>query len=349
MPAVPPQEYRFLGPTGLRVSSISLGGWITYGEGKQVEDDLTLAIFDKAFKLGINFFDTAEGYGGGACEISFGKVLKKLGWKRKDYVLSTKIFWGGEGVNDRGLSRKHIIEGVDACLERLQLSYVDIVFAHRPDPLTPIEEVVRAFTQVINEGKAFYWGTSMWSAYEIEAAQHAATKYGLIAPVVEQPEYSLLNRNNFEKELFPIFEAYNYGTTVFSPLATGLLTGKYATGIPKGSRYDADNLGKDQSLPNIFKDKFQGEEGKKNFIKINQFKDLADELGVECAPLALAFLLTNKNVSTLITGASKPEQLEANLKAYEVLPMLTPEVIKKIEAIFDNKPKLREDFGRLGY
>ncbi|ANB12280.1 aldo-keto reductase superfamily protein [Sugiyamaella lignohabitans] len=348
MSVIPKSEYRFLGPTGLRVSSISLGGWITYGEGKQVEDEKTLAIFDKAFKLGINYFDTAEAYGAGACEVSFGKVIKKLGWKRTDYVISTKLFWGGEGVNDRGLSRKHIIEGLDAALARLQHDYVDIVFAHRPDPYTPIEEVVRAFTQVINDGKAHYWGTSMWNAYEIEAAQHAATKYGLIAPVVEQPIYNLIDREFFEKELAPIFKTYNYGTTVFSPLATGLLTGKYATGIPKGSRYDADNLGKDGSLPGIFKQRFEEEEGKKNFIKINKFADIAKDLEVEPAQLALAFLLTNKNVSTLITGASRPEQLEANLKAYDVLPKLTPDVIAKIEEVFDNKPEPRPDFGRLG-
>jgi len=348
MSVIPNSEYRFLGPTGLRVSSISLGGWITYGEGKQVEDDKTLAIFDRAFKLGINYFDTAEGYGAGACEVSFGKVIKKLGWKRSEYVLSTKIFWGGEGLNDKGLSRKHIIEGVDASLARLQHEYVDIVFAHRPDAYTPIEEVVRAFTQVINDGKAFYWGTSMWNAYEIEAAQHAATKYGLIAPVVEQPIYNLIDREFFEKELAPIFKAYNYGTTVFSPLATGILTGKYAKGVPKGSRYDKDNLSKDGSLPGIFKDRFEAEEGKKNFIKVNQFQEIANDLDVEAAPLALAFLLTNKNVSTLITGASKPEQLDANLKAYEILPKLTPEVIAKIEAVFANKPEPRADFGRLG-
>lgn len=346
---IPNSEYRFLGPTGLRVSSISLGGWITYGEGKQVEDQKTREIFDRAFKLGINFFDTAEGYGSGACEVSFGKVIRDLGWKRSDYVLSTKIFWGGPGVNDRGLSRKHIIEGVNASLERLQHDYVDIVFAHRPDPFTPMEEVVRAFTQVINEGKAFYWGTSMWSAYEIERANHIADKYGLIAPVVEQPVYNLIDREQFEKELAPIFRDYNYGSTVFSPLATGLLTGKYTQNeIPKGSRYDSENINKDHSLPQIFKSRFQGPEAESNFKKISEFSKLAKELGVKEAPLALAFLLKNKNVSTLIIGASRADQIDQNLEAYKVLEILTDEIVERIEKIFDNKVQPRPDFGRIG-
>lgn len=345
---IPRSEYRFLGPTGLRVSSISLGGWITYGEGKQVEDDLTLQIFRKAYELGINYFDTAEGYGSGACEVSFGKVLKKLGWARKDYVVSTKLYFGGDGVNDKGLSRKHLIEGANNSLERLQLDYVDIIFAHRPDAYTPMEEVVRGFNQIINDGKAFYWGTSMWSAYQIEHAQHIATKFGLIGPVVEQPVYNLLQRDQFEKELAPIFQEYNYGTTVFSPLATGLLTGKYTNGIPKGSRYDTENLSKDQSLPTIFKHHFEGDAAKANFIKIQEFQKLADELDVPLAALALAALLKNKNVSTLIIGASKPEQIEQNLKAYEVLPKLTDEIVEKIEGIFKNKPEPANTFGRLG-
>lgn len=348
MSVVPKSEYRFLGQTGLRVSSISLGGWVTYGQGKQVEDDITLKIFDKAFKAGINFFDTAEVYADGECEISFGKVLKQLGWERSEYVLSTKLFWGGPTVNERGLSRKHIIEGMAKSLKRLQLDYVDVVFAHRPDRYTPMEEVVRGFTQLINEGKAHYWGTSMWTAYEIEAAQHAATKYNLIAPVVEQPVYNLLQREQFEKELAPIFREYKYGSTVFSPLATGILTGKYTNGVPKGSRYDEENLKKDHVLPIIFERFFKGKEAEANFAKVVKFQEIADELGVKMCALSLAFLLKNENVSTLITGASKPEQLEENLQAYDVLPLLTTEVMARIEAIFDNKPPVAEDFSRLG-
>lgn len=346
---VPPQEYRFLGSSGLRVSSISLGGWVTYGDGQQVQDQLTEKIFDTAFKLGVNFFDTAEGYANGACETSFGKVIKKLGWKRNDYVLSTKLFWGGPNVNDRGLSRKHILEGMDASLTRLQHDYVDIVFAHRPDPKTPMEEVVRAFTHLINTGKALYWGTSMWSAFEIEHAHHIATKHGLIAPVADQPVYNLLERDQFEKELAPVFDIYNYGTTVFSPLATGLLTGKYTKDvIPAGSRYDKANWSINTIIPRIFKDKFEGDNASATFDKIARLQAIANDLKVEVSPLALAYLLTNKNVSTLITGASKPEQIEANIKAYEILPLLTPEVIKKIEEVFPPVPP-PSDFGRMGF
>jgi voltage-dependent potassium channel beta subunit len=346
---VPPEEYRFLGSSGLRVSSISLGGWVTYGEGQLVQDELTERIFETAYKLGINFFDTAEGYAAGKCETSFGKVIKKLGWKRNDYVLSTKLFWGGPNVNDRGLSRKHIIEGLDASLERLQHDYVDIVFAHRPDPRTPMEEVVRGFTHAINSGKALYWGTSMWSAFEIEHAHHIASKHGLIAPIADQPVYNLLDREQFEKELPPVFDTYNYGTTVFSPLATGLLTGKYTKDVvPAGSRYDKANWNKNGAIPSIFKSKFEGDKADETFDKIARLQAIANDLKVDVAPLALAYLLKNKNVSTLITGASKPEQLEANIKAYEVLPLLTPEVIKEIEEVFPPIPR-REDFGRLGY
>jgi aryl-alcohol dehydrogenase-like predicted oxidoreductase len=212
-----------------------------------------------------------------------------------------------------------------------------------------MEEVVRAFTQVIQEGKALYWGTSMWSSYEIERAVHMADKYGLIAPVVEQPVYNLLEREQFEKELAPVFRDYNYGTTVFSPLATGLLTGKYTqTEIPKGSRYDSSNIGKDHSLPTIFKNKFEGAKAAENFKKISDFSALAKELGVREAALALAFLLKNKNVSTLITGASRPEQIDQNLEAYQVLDKLTDEVVERIEKIFDNKVEATPDFGRLG-
>lgn len=329
------------------MSSISLGGWITFGEGKQVADDVTTEIFDRAFKMGINYFDTAEVYGAGASEITFGKVIKHLGWERSDYVLSTKLFWGGKGVNERGLSRKHIIEGMDKSLKRLQHDYVDIVFAHRPDIHTPMEEIVRGFTQLINEGKAMYWGTSMWTAYQIEAAQHAATKYNLIAPVVEQPLYNLLEREHFEKELYPIFQEYKYGTTVFSPLATGLLTGKYNNGIPKGSRYDGANLKKDESLPGIFKRRFQGEDSEKNFGKLREFQAISDELGTTMSALALACLLKNDNVSTLIIGASKPEQIEQNLKAYEVLPKVTPEIMERVDEIFDTKYKGPDDYSRL--
>lgn len=347
--AIENKEYRFLGRTGLRVSSISLGGWITYGSGMQVEDDKAKAIFDRAFKAGINFFDTAEGYGGGACETSMGNIINDLNWPRQDYVLSTKIYFGGKGINQKGLSRKHVMEAIDASLKRLRHDYVDIVFAHRPDAFAPMEEVVRAFTKIIEDGKAHYWGTSMWTAYEIEHAHHIATKYNLIPPVAEQPEYNLLTRDNVERELAPIFKEYGYGTTIFSPLATGLLTGKYSdpNNVPEGSRYDPENRKKDPIVEMVFKRKFQGENTQENFSKINQLHQFATELGVDLAALALAWVLKQPNIDTVIIGASRPEQIDKNIKAYEVLPKLTPDVLEKIDKIVNNRPNARDTFGRL--
>lgn len=347
---IPNAEYRFLGPTGLRVSSISLGGWITTGGNLQMAEDHAATIFDAAYKAGINYFDTAEGYGNGDSEKLFGNVIKKLGWKRTDYVISTKLFWGGTGINDRGLSRKHLIEGMNRSLENLQMDYVDVIFAHRCDKFTPMEEIVRGFTQLILDGKAHYWGTSMWTAYEIEKAQHCATKYGLIAPVVEQPLYNLIDREYYEKELTPILKDYGYGTTVFSPLATGLLTGKYTvTGAgPEGSRYSSESQDKDESIKGMYNSKFSGAEAAKNFEKIQKFAELAQSIGVKPAPLALAWLLKDKTVSTVIIGATKPEQVLQNLEAYEVLPKVTDEVYEKIEAIFDHRYVYKDNTGRLG-
>uniref|UniRef100_A0A060TEA7 ARAD1D13948p n=1 Tax=Blastobotrys adeninivorans TaxID=409370 RepID=A0A060TEA7_BLAAD len=346
---IPREEYRFLGKTGLRVSSISLGGWITYGSGQQVEDDKALEIMDTAFKNGINFFDTAEGYGAGECEVTFGNVIKKLGWKRSHYVLSTKIYFGTDkDVNGKGLSAKHLAEGIDASLKRLQHDYVDIVFAHRPDKYTPMEEVVRAFTQIIRQGKAFYWGTSMWNAYEIERANHIATKYNLIPPVAEQPVYNLLERDWFEREYEPLFRDYGYGTTVFSPLATGLLTGKYTDpdNTPEGSRYSAENRKNHADIEAMYQAKVA--KVKHLLPTISELGSLAKELDVPLAALSLAWLLKNPNVSTVITGASRPEQIVQNIEAYKVLPKLTDEVLERIEKIVNNKPALRDDFGRLG-
>lgn len=343
--SIPNSEYRFLGPTGLRVSSISLGGWVTVGTNAQLEDSKALQIFDKAYKSGINYFDTAEEYDDGECEVSLGKIIQQLGWRRDTFVLSTKLFWGFccEHVNALGLSRKHIMEGAKASLKRLQVDYVDIIFAHRPDKYTPMEEVVRAFTQLINDGKAFYWGTSMWSAYEIEHACHIATKYNLIKPVVEQPLYNMLERNQVEDELEPIFKEYGYGSTVFSPLATGLLTGKYNNGVPQDSRYAAKEG--DEMLERIYENKFN----KANITRVKELSKICDKLNVEMAPLALAWLLKNKNISTVITGASKPEQIEKNLEAYTVLDKLTPEIMEQIEKILNNAPlQDSSGAGRLG-
>ncbi|AOW00108.1 NADP-dependent oxidoreductase domain-containing protein [Yarrowia lipolytica] len=347
MSLIPKQEYRFLGPSGLRVSSLSLGSWINYGDGG-VEDKKTLEIFDKAFKSGINFFDTAEVYRAGEAETSMGKIIKDLGWKRTEYVISTKLFWGPtKTVNALGLSRKHVLEGIDESLKRLQLDYVDVVFAHRPDRYTPIEEVVRAFTQVINDGKAFYWGTSMWTSYEIERANHAATKYGLIPPIAEQPVYNLLERDFFEKELGPVLKDYNYGTTIWSPLAQGILTGKYLKEVPKDSRFSPDKIKNDPMLKRLATKELESDSGLANAKKVAKFVELSEELGVKPANLALAWLLKQPHTSTVILGATRVEQLEENLQTYEILDKVTDEVLEKIEKIFDNKPARPENFGRL--
>ncbi|RUS33167.1 NADP-dependent oxidoreductase domain-containing protein, partial [Jimgerdemannia flammicorona] len=246
-------EYRFLGDSGLKVSVVALGGWITYGfvlGGPRDAYILSDADFPNlprptdtcsecmkiAFDHGINFFDTAEGYAGGQSEIDMGLAIQKNGWKRSDLVISTKIFWGGKGPNDRGLSRKHIIEGLQASLKRLQLDYVDLVYAHRPDPDTPMEEIVRAFNFVIDRGMAFYWGTSEWSAQQITMAHTVAQRLGLMGPLMEQPQYNMFHRERFEKEYAPLFATFGMGTTVWSPLAGGILTGKYNDGIPPDSR-----------------------------------------------------------------------------------------------------------------
>lgn len=334
-------KYRFLGRTGLKVSALSLGGWITYGG--QVGDDASYKCMEEAWRLGINYFDTAEIYAAGECEKSMGAAIKKLGWKRTDLVISTKVFFGdgGSGPNDKGLSRKHIIEGVDKCLERLQLDYVEIVMAHRPDPLTPMEEIVRAFTHVINTGKAMYWGGSEWSAFEIEHAIHIADKYNLIAPIADQIQYNAFDRHMEEADYEQVFKLYGYGTTVWSPLASGLLSGKYNDGIPKDSR-----LGLDDPFMKRFRDELSTDAGKAKIEKVKKLAEIAKTLDCTTAQLALAWCLKNPNVSTVITGASRPSQVTENVKALEVEEKITDEVYSQIEKILANKPEAKNLFGR---
>ncbi len=320
-------NYRRLGKAGLKVSELSLGAWVTYGE--QVGEEIARECMTAAYEAGMNFFDNAEGYARGQAEVVVGNVIKKLGWKRESYVISTKIFWGGEGPNDTGLSHKHVIEGVNNALRRLQLDYVDLVFCHRPDRNTPIEETVRAMDIVIKQGKAFYWGTSEWSAAEIMRADGLARQYGLTPPSMEQSQYNMFVRERFEKDYALLYKELGYGTTIFSPLASGLLTGKYNAGIPADSR---------AALPGY-------EWIKEHLItperieKVKQLQPLAADLGCSLAQLALAWCLKNPNVSTVITGASKAAQVRENVKALEVVPKLTPEVMERIEGILDNKPE----------
>lgn len=315
-------NYRRLGKTGLKVSELSLGSWVTYGG--QVGDEAAKVCMVAAYEAGVNFFDGAEVYAKGEAERSMGRVLKQVGWRRESLVLSTKIFWGGEGPNDVGLSHKRVMEGFHAALKRWQVDYLDLAFCHRPDPGTPIEETVRAFDILIKQGKLFYWGTSEWSAPEIITAIKVAREHGLTPPVMEQPQYSLLSRSRFEVEYQQVFAEYGYGSTIWSPLASGVLSGKYDAGVPEGSRFAQQNYA-------WLKDKMVTKE---IIDKVKQLEPIAKELGVTRAQLALAWCLKNPNVSTVITGATRPEQVTENMKALGVVEKLTPEVIKRIEALF---------------
>ncbi|MEZ4745197.1 MAG: aldo/keto reductase [Calditrichia bacterium] len=328
-------EYRFLGKSGLKVSALSFGAWVTFGD--QIGEDVAYAAMKAAYDAGVNFFDNAEVYSQGKAETMMGNVIKKAGWKRSDLVVSTKIFWGGNGPNDKGLSRKHIVEGTDAALKRLQMEYVDLIFCHRPDLYTPIEETVRAMNHVIHQGKAFYWGTSEWSAEQIREAYRIARQEHLIPPLMEQPQYNMLHRDRVEKEYALLYDEIGLGTTIWSPLASGLLTGKYNKGIPDGTRL---------SLPDYewLKKRILSEEGQKNIDKVRKLEPIANDLGISLPQLALAWCLKNPNVSTVITGASKPEQVTENMKTLDVVGKLTGDVMEKIETVLDNRPKTDPDW-----
>lgn len=319
-------EYRRLGKAGLKVSELSFGAWVTFGD--QVAQDMAEQCMVAAYENGVNYFDNAESYSQGKAETMMGNVIQKLGWRREDLVLSTKIFWGGQGPNDRGLSHKHLIEGVENALRRLQTDYVDLVFCHRPDPDTPIEETVRAMDQIVRSGKAFYWGTSEWSAAEVMRADGLARQYGLTPPSMEQPQYNMLVRERFEKEYEILYRELGYGTTIWSPLASGLLTGKYNNGIPEDSR--AALPGYEWLRENMLKSD--------SIEKVKQLAPIANDLGGTLPQLALAWCLKNPNVSTVITGASKPSQVHENMKALNLLPKLTPDVMARIEGVLDNNP-----------
>lgn len=326
-------EFRKLGPAGLKVSVLSLGGWLTYGgtqKGSIVKDCM-----QAAWDNGINFFDTAEAYAAGDCEVEMGQALKELDWPRDEFVLSTKIFFGTKRKepNTRGLSKKHIIEGLKSSLARLQTPYVDIVFAHRHDPDVPMREIVEAFTQTIHMNLAYYWGTSEWSAEQIQEATEIAEKYHLIAPIAEQPQYNAFHRERFEKEYKPLYEKFQYGTTIWSPLASGLLTGKYNDGIPEDSRF-AKNP--DMMKSNI--ESLKTEEGQSKIKKVKELTKIAEKLGGTTTQLALAWCAKNPNVSTVILGATKPQQVVDNCGAMKLLPKLTPELMEEIEGILGNKP-----------
>ena len=328
-------KYRYLGKSGLQVSELSFGSWVTFGS--QVDIDKAVELMTIAYDAGVNFFDNAEVYSNGEAEIIMGKAIKKTGWKQKDMVLSTKIFWGGDGPNDNGLSRKHIIEGVDASLARMGVEYVDLVYAHRPDIHTPIEETVRAFNQVIKQGKAFYWGTSEWSSQQIMQAYAIARQEHLIPPLMEQPQYNMFNRERVEQEYHRLYSEIGLGTTTFSPLASGLLTGKYNQGIPDDSRANLEGY-------EWLRKRFTEKKAKAQIEKVIKLASVAEIIGCTTAQLAIAWCLLNPNVSTVITGASKPAQVRDNMKSIEVVEKLSPEVVETIEEILDNKPELPVDF-----
>ncbi|MDB5232900.1 MAG: aldo/keto reductase [Chitinophagaceae bacterium] len=327
-------EYRRMGKTGLQLSVLSFGSWVTFH--KQIEDNSADALMGLAYDNGINFFDNAEVYALGESEKMMGRVFKSKGWDRTSYVVSSKVFFGWRGKenkpNQSGLSRKHLVEACNEALLRLQMDYIDLFFCHRPDKNVPIEEVVWTMNLLIQQGKILYWGTSEWSAQEIMEAHMYAEKYKLIGPAMEQPEYNLFNRHKLESEYLQIFKNPGLGTTIWSPLASGLLTGKYNNGIPEGSRLSLSGF-------EWLKDRTRTDE-KLNRVRLLQ--GVADKLGVSLANLSIAWCIKNPNVTTAILGATKKDQLEENLKSLEVLPLLTNEILSEIDEVMQTKPILPE-------
>lgn len=329
-------EYRQLGRSGLRISALSFGAWVTFGD--QIGDETAEACMKAAYDAGVNFFDNAEVYGHGVAEEMMGRVIRKLGWKRSGLVVSTKIFWGGEGPNDKGVHAKHVKEGMDVALTRLGMDYVDLVFCHRPDFYTPVEETVRAMNQLIREGKALYWGTSEWPADMIMDAWHIAKSNSMVPPLMEQSQYNLLKRERIEKEYIRLYDRIGMGTTIWSPLASGILTGKYSDGIPQGSRLSL------ASYKWLKENIMDTPEGKIKIEKARELQVVSDELGIPLARLAIAWCLKNPDVSTVITGASRPEQVVENMKALDDVKFLTDEIMARLETIVANRPVQEPDF-----
>ena len=325
-------EYRRLGKSGLQVSLLSFGSWVSFS--KQINDKTAEELMSIAYDNGVNFFDNAEVYALGESEKMMGRILKKKKWDRTSFVVSSKAYFGWRGQNNKpnqtGNSRKHLVEACNEALERLQVDYLDLYFCHRPDKNTPIEETVLAMNHLIQQGKVLYWGTSEWSAVEIMEAHRVAEKFRLIGPTMEQPQYNMFERTKLEKDYLDIFRTVGLGTTIWSPLASGLLTGKYNNGIPKNSRFALQGF-------DWLKDRWMLDD---NLKKVQKIGALADKLGVSTAALSIAWCIQNPNVSTAILGATKKQQLQENLKALEVVKLLTPEVLTKIDDILKNKPKL---------
>lgn len=323
-------EYRRLGKSGLQVSALSFGSWLTFGN--QISDKMADELMGVAYDAGVNFFDNAEGYAEGKSEIVMGKILKDQKWERESFVVSSKVFFGTEnkGPNRVGLSRKHVIEACNAALKRLQVDYLDLYFCHRPDKNTPIEETVWAMNTLLQQGKILYWGTSEWSAAELMEAIAIAKQYNLIGPTMEQPQYNLIERNKLENEYLHLFKEHGLGTTIWSPLASGLLSGKYTSGDTQNTRLELKGM-------DWLKDRVLAEEKMKKVVELQK---LADRMNLPLAKLSIAWCLKNPNVSTVILGASKTAQLKENLTVLEMVPLLTDQVMAEIEEIMGTKPEL---------
>ena len=320
-------KYRRLGKSGLQLSELSFGAWVTFAQ--QIGDETAEELMTIAYDSGANFFDNAEAYAEGRAEIVMGNILKKKGWPRDNLIVSSKVFWGGDRPNQEGLSRKHVIEACHAALRRLQVDYLDLYFCHRPDPDTPIEETVRAMSDLITQGKVLYWGTSEWSAAGILRAHTIAREWHLVPPTMEQPQYNMFEREKVEREFAPLYEKVGLGTTVWSPLASGLLTGKYNDGDPGDTRI---------SMPmySWLREQFETDKARRRLEKVKQLARVASDLGVTLPKLALAWCLKNPNVSTVITGASKPEQVRENMKTGDIVRQLDEGVMQRIEAILQS-------------
>jgi voltage-dependent potassium channel beta subunit len=317
-------NYRRLGKSGLQVSELSFGAWVTFAQ--QIGNETAEELMTIAYDCGVNFFDNAEAYADGQAELVMGKILKSKGWPRDTFVVSSKVFWGGDRPNQEGLSRKHVFEACHAALRRLQVDYLDLYFCHRADANTPIEETVRAMSDLISQGKVLYWGTSEWSAAEITRAHEISRKLLLVAPTMEQPQYNMFHREKVEYEFAPLYEKFGLGTTIWSPLASGLLTGKYNDGDPGNTR---------TSMPmySWLRDQFQVNEARQRLAKVKQLTEVANDLAITMPQLALAWCLKNPHVSSVITGASKPAQVRENMKAGDVVGKLSGEVMQRIEEI----------------
>ncbi|MGZ4673476.1 MAG: potassium channel beta subunit family protein [Ilumatobacteraceae bacterium] len=313
--------YRRLGRSGLQVSALSFGSWVSFDN--QMKDDLAMECMQAAFDAGCNFFDNAESYAGGESEAIMGRALHELGWRRNTYVLSSKFFWGIDKAPNmkNTLNRKYLMQAIDGSLERFGLDFLDLIYCHRADPDTPIEETVWAMSDIVSSGKALYWGTSEWAADEIRAAWEIAERHHLHKPVVEQPEYNLLNRDRVEKEYARLYVDLGLGTTTWSPLASGLLTGKYKDGIPADSRGALSGY---EWLSEQLSERSAGE-------KVERLRPIAADLGCSLAQMCLAWCASNPNVSSVITGASRPSQVVENFAAIDVLPLLTTEVLARID------------------